>query len=201
MIPNVFNETEITERAATIIARAATPLYPRHLEREVTLRDRRRVFVRPVRSDDDERLAEFFARISPRSMYERFLCARRSLPPAWIRQFATVDYRARLGLIAEPVAPGPTPIIALGQYEGMPTGAAEVAFIVRDDWQGCGLGTHLLDRIVAAATDAGFAHLQAWVHADNLAMLRVVNRGADVVARAGERGVVELMFRRRMEVR
>jgi RimJ/RimL family protein N-acetyltransferase len=170
-------------------------VYPRHLEREVTLRDGRRVFVRPVRPDDETRLAAFFGRLSQRTIYERFLAALPRIPERWVRQFSTVDYCARLGLIVEPVVAGATPVIALAQYEAMPKGAAEVAFVVRDDWQGSGLGTHLLKRIVDAAESPGFDHFQAWVNADNVAMLRML-RHTDVIARTVERGVVEVFFRR-----
>jgi acetyltransferase len=63
--------------------------YPRELEHEAVLRDGRRVRVRPVRPDDEERLAEFYNGLSRQTIYHRFFSAQ--LPPAWFHFFANVD--------------------------------------------------------------------------------------------------------------
>lgn len=109
-------------------------------------------------------------------------------------EFARVE-DGRLGLIAEPVARGDQPIVAFAQYESIAPRAAEGAFVVRDDWQGQGVGTTLLRTIVAAGEDRDIEHFQAFVLGDNTAMLRLLRRHSDVLARTVESGVVEVLFR------
>jgi GNAT superfamily N-acetyltransferase len=154
------------------------------------------VFVRPVRADDDQRLGDLFARLSARTISQRFLAALPGVRAEWIREFANADYDTRLGIVAQPIAPGAGDLIAPAQYEPVDDGAAEIAIVVRDDWQGRGLGTRLLLTIVEAAERRGRTHLQAWVNADNAGMLRLLDRHTDVVACSVDSGIVELLFRR-----
>ncbi len=200
MKTNDFHASARTQREATAPLRRSVDggrtTYPRELEREVMLGGRSCVFVRPVRADDEPLLAELFARLSPRTVYQRFLAPVPRVRSEWIREFANVDYDRRLGIVAQPVAPTAGELIALAQYEAVGDGAAEIAIVVRDDWQGRGLGRRLLLTIVEAADRRGRTHLQAWVNADNSRMLRLLDRHTEVVARTFDGGVVELLFRR-----
>ncbi|WP_238424350.1 GNAT family N-acetyltransferase [Micromonospora parastrephiae] len=53
---------------------------------------------------------------------------------------------------------------------------AEVALLVRDDWQRRGLGSALLRRLARHADQAGYAALLLHVQAENTPMLRTVRR-------------------------
>jgi RimJ/RimL family protein N-acetyltransferase len=183
-------------RTLSTPADAGRSTYPRDLEHEVMLRGRACVFVRPVRADDEGRLGDLFARLSARTIYQRFLASVPRVRPEWIHAFANVDCDARLGIVAQPIASGAGELIALAQYEAVGDDAAEIAIVVRDDWQGRGLGTRLLLTTVEAAERRGRTHLQAWVDADNARMLRLLDRHTDIVARTVDSGVVELLFRR-----
>ena len=74
---------------------------------------------------------------------------------------------------------------------------AEVAFVVQDAWQGKGLGTIMLDELLAAAAARGITRFRAYVLADNPRMLGLLRRFTDVQERTVDAGVVELVFRRR----
>lgn len=55
-------------------------------------------------------------------------------------------------------------IIGMSRYDVVPaTGLAEVAFVVRDDWPGRGVGTRLLQRISEIVRARGLAGFQAEV--------------------------------------
>ena len=72
--------------------------------------------------------------------------------------------------------PGPAEeeIVAIAQYFLEPrTRAAEVAFIVHDEWQAKGMGTLLLDYIVRIAAQRGVKSFYATVMPDNKAMLNI----------------------------
>lgn len=163
-------------------------------ERTVTLRDGARVRLRAIRPEDEPRLIALYDRLSHDTRYHRFFSVMRKLPPDWARFLAHVDYQRRFALVAESPA-DPDALIAVARYEptGEP-GAAEVAFVVEDGWQGRGLGSALFGELLRAAAAAGVTRFRAWVLADNRRMLDMIARFADVVDRRIEQGVVELVF-------
>ena len=114
-----------------------------------------------------------------------------------------VDHRARVALIC---LVGDE-ILAVGRYEGLPgdggpggtTGTpepdtAEVAFVARDDHQGRGLGSILLEHLAAAARENGLRRFEAEVLAENHTMVRVFRQAGYQVSRAFEDGVLHLEF-------
>ena len=183
----------MTETASGPAAR-----YPVELEREVTLRDGATVRLRPIRADDAPRLVEYYGRLSAHTAYQRFFTVLRRLPPDWARLHSAVDYRTQLALIAERGPWARPELIAVARYE--PTDdpdTVEVAFVVQDAWQGKGLGTILLDELLAAAAARGIERFRAYVLAENARMLALLQRFTDIQERSVDSGVVELVFRRR----
>jgi GNAT superfamily N-acetyltransferase len=70
--------------------------------------------------------------------------------------------------------PGTEEIIGVVRYDVVPaTRLADVAFVVRDDWQGKGVGTLLMRRIREAAVARGIRGFQADVLVTNKPMLDV----------------------------
>ena len=169
--------------------------YPRDLERRATLRDGRRVRLRPIRPDDAPRLSTLYDRLSADTAYQRFFTVLRRLPPDWAQVFATVDYHDRLALVAERDAGGEPELVGVGRYEsGGPGDTPEVAFVVQDAWQGQGLGRLLLQELLAAAAARGFRRFRAYVLADNARMLDLLARFTEIVESRTEDGVKELVF-------
>jgi len=167
-------------------------------DRRVALRDGTLARVRPIRADDEPRLAALYERLSRDTRYQRFFSVRQRLPPDWVRFLANVDHRARLALVVESPA-DPDALIAVARYEPAPgePGTAEVAFVVQDGWQDRGLGTVLFADLLAAAAVNGIERFRAWVLADNRRMLDLIARLGEVTHRAIEQGVIELSFRPR----
>jgi GNAT superfamily N-acetyltransferase len=115
--------------------------YPRELVRTVTLKDGFSARMRPIRPDDEPRLADLYDRLSRHTAYQRFFTVLRRLPPDWYHFFANVDYVRRLALVAERETVAGVQLIGVGRYEpSEEPDTAEVAFVVEDGWQGRGLG-------------------------------------------------------------
>ncbi|MEV5748628.1 GNAT family N-acetyltransferase [Actinoallomurus sp. NPDC052308] len=74
--------------------------YPDHWEADVVLADGGTAHLRPIRAGDAELLREFYARLSPESIYYRFFSPRPQLSDREIEHFTTVDYVDRVALIA-----------------------------------------------------------------------------------------------------
>jgi RimJ/RimL family protein N-acetyltransferase len=176
---------------------ALAPGYPWELVRSLELTDGATLRLRPIHPDDEHRLVELFHRLSPRTVYQRFFRTYDRLPKHWYRQFANVDYRTRLALIAEDQGALGS-LRAVARYEpGEAPGTTEIAIVVEDGWQGRGLGPLLLDALLAAAEARGLCRFTADVLADNRPMLRVLSQVADVRRRELDSGVLTIEFERR----
>src|SRR5262245_45011956 len=104
----------------------------------------RTVTIRPVRDDDEERLARFFTRLSRDTLYRRFFTAMPRIAPSLIDRLVHVDHHRREALVAIVH----DEIVAEARYDGStsdPT-AAEAAVVVEDGWQRHGIGAALLER-------------------------------------------------------
>lgn len=172
--------------------------YPEELEREITLPDGARLRLRPIRSEDEGRLSAFYDRLSRHTAYQRFFAVMKRLPPDWARFLANVDYERRLALLAEHGPPEAPELVGVARYE--PTGrpdTAEIAFVIQDGWQGRGLGTIMLEALLAAADARGIRRFRAYVLAGNMRMIDLLVRFTDVQERVTQSGVTELLLTRR----
>jgi RimJ/RimL family protein N-acetyltransferase len=172
--------------------------YPKELEREIALPDGSRLHLRPIRPEDQDRLIAFYDRLSRHTAYQRFFTVMKRLPPDWARLLANVDYERRLALLAEHGPPEAPELVGVARYE--PTDqadTAEIAFVIQDGWQNRGLGTRMLDALLAAAEARGIRRFRAYVLASNMRMIDLLVRFTDVQERSMESGVTELLLTRR----
>jgi RimJ/RimL family protein N-acetyltransferase len=172
--------------------------YPWALIRTIELLDGAPLRLRPIRPDDEPRLVALFHRLSRRTVYQRFFRAYDRLPEHWYRQFANVDYRTRLALVAEDESPAGPLLRAVARYEpGDAPGTTEIAMVVEDGWQNRGLGRVMLDALLAAAETRDRRRFTADVLAENQPMLRLLSHLAEIRHRHLDHGVVTIEFERR----
>ncbi len=165
--------------------------YPPHWEADVVLSDGGTAHLRPIRPDDADRLVALSRRLSPETIYRRFFAPRSELSAAEIRRFTTVDYDARVALVATLGGD----LVAVGRYERLAGGSeAEVAFVVEDAHQGRGLGAILLEHLAAAALERGVRRFVAEVLPGNRQMVAVFTRAGYQAERMYADGVVHLSF-------
>jgi acetyl coenzyme A synthetase (ADP forming)-like protein len=128
--------------------------------------------LRPAGRDDQAAFASFLARLSPESRYTRFMSAAvpRDVIAHWCEESRPEH---ALTLVATRAGAGGEEIVATGSYEVTTPGCAEVAFAVRDDLQGRGLGTLLLERLAREASEHGFHRFEAVCLGSNDRMQRV----------------------------
>ena len=120
-----------------------------------TLRDGTEVALRLVRPDDKALLREGFARMSDESRYRRFFTPKYELSADELRYLTEIDQVTHVAIGATSADGARGLGVARFIVLAGEAGAAEAAVAVTDDLQGRGLGSLLLQRLVAAAHERG----------------------------------------------
>jgi acyl-CoA hydrolase len=148
--------------------------YPEELERYDTLRDGTEIFFRPVRPTDEASLSEMLYSLSSQSVQTRYMTHTIAFPHKDVQQLTNIDYLQDLAIVGTVPGASGEEIVAIAQYFLEPkTQAAEVAFIVQDEWQQKGMGTFLLDYLTQIAKKRGVKRFYAKVLPGNKAMLAI----------------------------
>jgi RimJ/RimL family protein N-acetyltransferase len=168
------------------------PTAPPNVDVPVTLPDGRPIRLRPLLATDEAAYRRFVATVSPRSQYYRFFTPRRVLTEREIDHFLHVDHNDREALVA---VHGPE-IVAVARYDrdGEDAAAAEVAFIVSDDFQRQGIAPRLLQVMAGLAYAKGIHRLHASVLPDNTGMLKVFAKSGWVTSRRFEDGAIAIVM-------
>ncbi|MFF1481751.1 GNAT family N-acetyltransferase, partial [Streptomyces sp. NPDC058301] len=173
------------------------PAYPAHWEADVVLRDGGTARIRPITTDDAERLVSFYEQVSDESKYYRFFAPYPRLSAKDVHRFTHHDYVDRVGLAAtvggEFIATVRYDRInAQGRPASAPADEAEVAFLVQDAHQGRGVASALLEHVAAVARERGIRRFAAEVLPANNKMIKVFTDAGYQQKRSFEDGSVHL---------
>ncbi|MGC4878751.1 GNAT family N-acetyltransferase [Micromonospora sp. DT43] len=158
----------LVELAATVTRRAAEQV-------TVVLPDGAEVVVRPAGAHDLSGVVELHEACSPRSRQRRYLGGSALPRPARLRRLLEPTRGLTLIATSSGADGAAESVVAMANLLGEGD-EAEVALLVRDDWQRRGLGSALLRRLVRHADAAGYAALVLHVQAENTPMLRTLRR-------------------------
>ncbi len=152
---------------------------PPEFRTSIVLNDGIQIALRPVQPTDEENMKELFYALSQETIYYRFMSRAKRIQRHEILDFVFINHRSDVAIAATiPEAHGED-IIAVGRYYlDETTNMAEVAFVVRDDWQNRGLGTALLKHLTVIAKRNGIRGFTAEVLRSNKPMQRVFNHSA-----------------------
>ncbi|OFZ49085.1 MAG: acetyl-CoA hydrolase [Bdellovibrionales bacterium RIFOXYB1_FULL_37_110] len=151
--------------------------YPEDLAIFRTTKKNFGVMLRPIKPSDESNLKSFFYSLSDESLYKRFISNRRDMPHERLQEFAVIDYTKEMVIIATVMHDEREVIVGVGQY-GVhePTHTAEVAFIVRDEYQNNGIGSELLSYLTQLAQRKGLLGFTAEVLSHNKPMLHLFEK-------------------------
>lgn len=139
-----------------------------------TLKNGRTVEFRPLLPSDEFAYRNFFYSLQEETIYFRFFYKLRNFTHEVAqKQWASLDYRHTVSIIGLARRGGHKQIVAIGSYAKAAQQQAEVAFVVREDYQGQGLASKLLELLEKIAKMNGFTSFTATVLRENAAMLKV----------------------------
>jgi acyl-CoA hydrolase/RimJ/RimL family protein N-acetyltransferase len=166
--------------------------YPREVERRVTVKGGETLLLRPIRPTDEPKLVGLFYSMSEDALYKRFMRVVKRVAHEERQYFLDVDYVDNMAIVLETSDPRYEPeIVGIAQYFRDPdTDFADVGFIVKDTWQGKGLGRILVEEMIRLARVNGIKGLTADVLANNQAMLHLFEQTGLDVRTDTESGVV-----------
>ncbi len=148
--------------------------YPEELEHYDTLKDGTEIFFRPIKPTDEPALSEMLYSLSEDSVRTRYMTHTMAFPHRDVQQLTNIDYKNNLAIVGVVPSAAGEEVVAITQYFLDPkTQAAEVAFLVQDEWQQKGMGTFLLDYITQIAKLRGVRRFYAKVLPTNRPMLTI----------------------------
>jgi len=162
--------------------------YPENLETRRVTKTELEILLRSVKISDEPLLKDFFYALSDQTTYRRFISARRDMPHERLQEFAVIDYTREMVILALIAGEGKEEILGIAQY-GIDdvTHTGEVGVVVRDDFQGRGIGTELLSYLTYLAKRQGLLGFTAEVLVENRPMMSLFEKmGFDLEKRRSE---------------
>lgn len=161
---------------------SASQIYPSQYIFQFRMKEGTEVTIRPIRPEDEPLMVKFHATLSEQSVYLRYFCSMSLSARVDHERLVRIcfpSYDKGMALVAEYKNPesGERQILGVGRFSG--TGEhkeAEAAILVSDQWQGKGLGTALLAKVVEVARAEKFGRLYGEILRDNLATQAVFRK-------------------------
>jgi acetyltransferase len=155
--------------------RLAIRPYPEELEKTVSWHGQT-LLLRPIRPDDAAAHIAFFNRLDPEDVRMRMFVRMRELDPAQLARFTQIDYDREMAFIATRTLPdGTAETLGVARAVADPDNIrADFAITVRSDLKGQGLGTLLMQTLIAYCRARGTLELVGEALSENILVLRLV---------------------------
>ena len=153
--------------------------YPTHYVKQFRNKVGEEFTLRPIRPEDEPKMVDFHEKLSEESVYLRYFRAfnlDQRVEHERLTRICYVDYDRAIVLVVERDHPetGAAEIVAVGRLTRLPNPAeAEFSMLVRDDFQGRGIGTQLLSNLLSFGRDEGIQRVVAYMLPENRGMIEI----------------------------
>ncbi|MBF0182453.1 MAG: GNAT family N-acetyltransferase [Magnetococcales bacterium] len=149
----------------------------RELRTSMLLESGRMIQFRSSRPTDWQAVRSMLYSLSEGTVYRRYMSHVKRFPFNRLKNFTFIDQRRDVVVVGTVSGGSQEEVVAIGGYNvDDATNLAEVAFLVRDDWQGQGIGTFMMRHLASVARNAGVAGLTAETLMENLPMQAVLKK-------------------------
>src|SRR6266849_1993248 len=146
--------------------------YPLQWQRHLEMKDGWRVFVRPIRPEDEPLIHEFLRHVTNQDLRLRFFAPMKEFTHEFIARLTQLDYARAMAFVALDAAAneivGVVRIHSDSIYE-----TGEYAILLRSDLKGRGLGWALMQLIIEYAKSEGLKAISGDVLLENTVMLEM----------------------------
>ncbi len=164
------------------LPRLAIRPYPLEYSNDWTTKKGETVHIRPILSEDEPAMVDFHKTLSTDTVYSRYLgliSLDQRVSHERLTRLCYIDYDRQIALVAlrNNEKTGGKDIVAVGRLmKEHSRREGEFAMVVSDAFQGHGLGSELLQRLVDMGRKEGLSRITGTVLADNRAMLHVCQK-------------------------
>lgn len=143
----------------------------------INLKNGKNLSLRPLLPSDEIAYRNFFYSLTKETVYMRFfhvvtIFSREMAQDHW----ATMDYRKNISLIGLVPNRGNKEVVAIGTYAKMDDTWAEVAFVVREDFQNMGIARYIFMELKRVASANGFKGFFVTTLPENTAMIHLCKK-------------------------
>ena len=163
--------------------------YPPQWERHIVLGDDWRIFVRPIRPDDEDLIRDHLAHVNKEDLRLRFFDSIKEFSPQFIAGLTQLDYACAMAFVAiDETSNEMLGVVWL--YCDALHESGEYAILLRSDLKGRGLGWTLMQLMIEYAKSKGVKQISGQILQENSIMLKMCRElGFMVRTDAGDRGV------------
>jgi acetyltransferase len=153
--------------------------YPRKYAKPWKSEDELDFVIRPIRPEDESLVVDFHGRLSNETVYQRYftkLGYEQRVAHERLVRVCFTDYDREIALVAERLdaETGKLCIAAIARLIRLHNStAAEFSLIVADDYQGHGLGTEMVRRLIEVGREEGLDRMVAEILGANGGMVRI----------------------------
>lgn len=171
--------------------------YPRQYVAPWVLRDGTPVTIRPIRPEDEPLMVQFHQKLSDRSVYFRYfhlITLTQRIAHERLTRICFIDYEREMALVVvrKDETSGAREIIGVGRLSKLHgVNEAEFAIILSDAYQGQGLGSELMRRLVQVGRAEHLDRIAADILPDNEDMQRVCKKLGMQLRLDADEGVVK----------
>jgi acetyltransferase len=183
------------------IPRSAIRPYPSEYVSRWTMENEIDILFRPIRSEDEPMMVKFHQTLSDESVYLRFFHMEKlesRIAHERLIQRCSNDYDREMALVAERIPPrnDEREILAVGRLSKARIATeAELAILVTDRYQGHGLGTELLRRLIRMGREERLSKIVAHILPENVPMRQMAKRFGFETRKSADPGIAVATLR------
>lgn len=176
-------------------ANFAVRAYPSQWERHLELKDGWRIFVRPMRPEDEPTIHTFLRNVTPHDLRLRFFAPMKEFTHEFIARLTQIDYARAMAFIAFEEATGDMVGVVRIHSDSIYE-SGEYAILLRSDLKGRGLGWALMQLIIDYARSEGLKTISGDVLQENTVMLDMCRQlGFQVKANSTEPDICDVRLK------
>jgi RimJ/RimL family protein N-acetyltransferase len=166
--------------------------YPSQWQRHLVLGDGWRIFVRPIKPDDEPLIRDLLTHVSKEDLRLRFFDSIREFSHPFIARLTQIDYARAMAFVA--IDEASDEIIGVVRlYSGSSHETGEYAILLRSYLKGRGLGWALMQLIIEYAKSEGLKRIVGQILQENTVMLKMCRElGFQIETDPEDRGVYDV---------